>query len=96
MTAQEVYTNTVSQMDEKEQARLVSMIIDRLPFSEAAPSRPDRFFTQTMIDRLQYLMERTHQGTLTPDEQIERDQLVGAEVMASMFRASVLMDAMGK
>jgi hypothetical protein len=67
--------------------------------------RPDRFFTETQIHRLQELMERrgaaqaagqSPETALTPEEQAELGALIEAELLASAQRAAALADALGR
>lgn len=67
--------------------------------------RPDRFFDEAQIRRLEELMERrrvAHSAgqdvttALTADEEAELTGLITAELQASAQRAAVLADALGR
>ena len=58
--------------------------------------QPDEFFTEAQIRRLQELMERSREGSLTTTEQAERDALIEAELLASAARTAALADSLGR
>lgn len=58
--------------------------------------KPDRFFTEAQRTRMADLMGRWRTArdagaTLPPDDQVELDQLVAAELNASALRATALL-----
>jgi hypothetical protein len=59
-------------------------------------SRGDEFFTETQIDRLHELMERSRLSALSSGEQDELEALVNAELMASGRRTAKLLDTLGR
>ena len=56
---------------------------------------PDRYSTAEQIQRLNELTERANQGTLSQEEQFERQQLIETEILASGQRAAALADMLG-
>lgn len=54
---------------------------------------PDRFFTAAQHERMEELRER--RNTLTPEEQTELEDLVNAELDATVKRADALMRQIG-
>lgn len=90
-TAGEALDALAAQLSEEEDGTLI--VVQRM--------RPDRFFTQTQISRLQELMERWRQArdegaALSPAEQTELNALIEAELLASGERAGALADSLGR
>jgi hypothetical protein len=64
-------------------------------------SRPDGFFGESEIQRLEHLMNRWREArdsgeTWSREDQAELDELIEAEVRASGTRAGALADALGR
>jgi hypothetical protein len=81
-----------AQLDEEESGTLV--VVQQM--------RPDRFFTQSQVARLQELMQRFQAGeqsaerALTAEEEAELHALIEAELLASARRSEALADALGR
>lgn len=59
--------------------------------------RPDRFFTEAQIRRLQELMQHLQSGSeMSEEEQAEMHALIEAELQASAQRSAALADALGR
>jgi hypothetical protein len=56
----------------------------------------DAFFSEAQSCRLQELMERSRAGSLTAEEQAERDTLIETELLASAQRTAALADSLGR
>lgn len=91
-TAGEALDALTTQLGEDESGTLV--VVQQM--------RPDRFFTEAQIRRLQELMQRLQvadrigEPGLTAEEQAELNALIEAELLASAQRAATLADALGR
>lgn len=85
-TAGEALDALTAQLDDQDAATLV--IVQEM--------RPDALFTETQINRLRELVQKSNANQLTPQEQADLDALIEAELVASAKRVATLADDLGR